>query len=419
MVALTHRLSFTLLFVASTFGCRSGATPTPEPGAVTAPSATATGVNDAHSASKAAAAAKNEKLVGDGAGLYARYCALCHGPEGKGYAADNAPSLVTQSFLESASDPFIASGIRVGRPGTAMAAYGKARGGPLDESEIRSIVAFIRSKGPTAKALPPATAKGDAERGAALYQAQCATCHGTEQARSTAVWLFNPELLRSASNPFLRHAITHGRPPTPMVAFGQTLGAQGVEDLVMFLQSKAPQSASAAPKVDVAALEKLPVVINPNGKTPSFTLREERFVGVDQVKVALEKKQRMIIIDARSPSDFIASHIPGAISNGYYDKAGLDRIKNDGTWIIAYCACPHHASGEVVDELRRRGFKNTAVLDEGILQWQHRGYPVTGESKAAVPAPPPLSGSMPPAPPVPAPPVPTPPVPSSSVPTLK
>lgn len=393
MVALARRASFTLLFAASVFGCRPKTAPTPEPGAATA--AATTTVNDTHATSKASAAAKNEKVVAEGASLYARYCALCHGPEGKGYAADNAPSLVTPSFLESASDPFIASGIRVGRPGTAMAAYGKMRGGPLDESEIRAIVAFIRSKGPATKALAPATSKGDAERGAALYRAQCVSCHGTEQARSTAVWLFNPELLRSASNPFLRHAITHGRPPTPMVAFGETLGAQGVEDLVAFLQSKAPQTVSAAPKVDVEALAKLPIVINPKGATPSFTLRAERFVGVDQVKVALEKKQRMIIIDARSPSDFIASHIPGAISNGYYDKAGLDRLKNDGTWIIAYCACPHHASGEVVDELRRRGFKHTAVLDEGILEWQHRGYPVTGESKAAVPAPPPLPAPPP------------------------
>jgi cytochrome c oxidase cbb3-type subunit 3/ubiquinol-cytochrome c reductase cytochrome c subunit len=339
------------------------------------------------------AAARTEKAIADGAGLYARYCALCHGAEAKGYAADNAPSLVSQSFLESATDSFIASGIRVGRPGTAMAAYGKLRGGPLDENEIRSIVAFIRSKGPTVKSLAPASTAGDAERGAALYQAQCVTCHGTEQARSTAVWLFNPELLRSASGSYLRHAITYGRPPTPMVAFGDSLGAQAVDDLVSFLQSKAPPGVGAPPKVDVTALEKLPVVINPKGKHPAFTLRAERFVGVDQVKDALEKKQRMIIIDARSPSDFIASHIPGSISNGYYDKVGLDRLKDDGTWIIAYCACPHHASGEVVDELRRRGFKNTAVLDEGILEWQHRGYPVAGESKAPVPAPPPLPTS--------------------------
>ena len=67
-------------------------------------------------------------------------------------------------------------------------------------------------------------------------------------------------------------------------------------------------------------------------------------------------------------------------------------MPNDGTWVVAYCACPHHASGEVVDELRRRGYEHTAVLDEGILVWAQKGYPVEGASaealkKAAAPAP--------------------------------
>ena len=30
----------------------------------------------------------------------------------------------------------------------------------------------------------------------------------------------------------------------------------------------------------------------------------------------------------------------------------------------------------VVDELRMRGFANTAVLDEGIVFWQDAGYPM-------------------------------------------
>ena len=55
----------------------------------------------------------------------------------------------------------------------------------------------------------------------------------------------------------------------------------------------------------------------------------------------------------------------------------MDSEYFDGTWVIAYCACPHHASGEVVDKLRGRGFKHTAVLDEGILFWKQQGYPVT------------------------------------------
>jgi cytochrome c oxidase cbb3-type subunit 3/ubiquinol-cytochrome c reductase cytochrome c subunit len=66
----------------------------------------------------------------------------------------------------------------------------------------------------------------------------------------------------------------------------------------------------------------------------------------------------------------------------YHDHSQRERIPHDGTWVIAYCACPHHASGEVVDALRRKGYKNTAILDEGILFWRQKGYPLVGEAIA-------------------------------------
>ena len=46
--------------------------------------------------------------------------------------------------------------------------------------------------------------------------------------------------------------------------------------------------------------------------------------------------------------------------------------------MLAYCACPHHASGIIVDELRKLGYQHTAVIDEGILFWHQQGFPVEG-----------------------------------------
>ena len=73
-----------------------------------------------------------------GASVFSRYCALCHKPDATGYGADHAPSLVSSTYLESATDDLIAKGIREGRPGTAMAGYAKSRGGPLDEEDARA-----------------------------------------------------------------------------------------------------------------------------------------------------------------------------------------------------------------------------------------------------------------------------------------
>ncbi|MGH9888038.1 MAG: c-type cytochrome, partial [bacterium] len=80
--------------------------------------------------------------------LYLALCAPCHGAEGKGYVADRAPSLVNPTFLESASDEFLRRAIAAGRPGTSMAAYSKAMGGPLDDVGVGSLVAFLREQGP-------------------------------------------------------------------------------------------------------------------------------------------------------------------------------------------------------------------------------------------------------------------------------
>jgi cytochrome c oxidase cbb3-type subunit 3 len=265
-----------------------------------------------------------------------------------------------------------------------MAAYGKTRGGPLEEQEIAAIVAFLRSKGPPRQPLPSSPlAGGDSARGQAVFEKNCSSCHGTVSTRGNSVHLHNPELLAAASPAFLRYAILHGRAPTPMPAFQGLLSEQEVTDVVTWLWSFKP-AAPTAPVRDLTVPHDLPIVINPKGAQPKFTLRDERFVSAEQVRKALAAKQKIVIVDARPPSDWIQFHIPGAVSLPYHDHSQLERIPNDGTWVVAYCACPHHASGEVVDALRRKGYKNTAVLDEGILFWRDKGFPLAGE---AVPKP--------------------------------
>jgi cytochrome c oxidase cbb3-type subunit 3/ubiquinol-cytochrome c reductase cytochrome c subunit len=319
--------------------------------------------------SRAAAAARDEESFERGAFAFGAYCALCHGADATGYAADHAPSLVSRTFLESASDEFIARGIRDGRPGTAMASYSKQRGGPLDDEDIADITRFLRDHGPVRVALPKTSSYGDAARGEAVYASTCKQCHGTRDDRGDAVHLANPQLLASATDPFLRHAIAYGRPGTPMPAFEGALSEEQIDNVLAFVRtfSVPPPVAPSHPP-------------NPSGGAPDFKLRDDRFVPIDQVKAALDAKKRVVIIDARAVPDWYAMHIPGSISVPYYSFARLDQLPKDGTWITAYCACPHHASGAVVDELRRRGFTHTAILDEGILEWKKRDYPILTET---------------------------------------
>src|SRR4051812_10108830 len=155
----------------------------------------------------------------DGQQLYDRFCALCHGPQARGYAADNAPSLVSATFLASASDDFLRAAIGRGRPGTAMAGYGEGVGGPLTPGQIEALIGHLRTGGPPPVPPPAGPIAGDLARGKAIYTAECVKCHGTATQRVNAVHLANPILLETASDGFLRVAIEQGRPETPMLPF--------------------------------------------------------------------------------------------------------------------------------------------------------------------------------------------------------
>lgn len=333
---------------------------------------------------------ENPRLA-QGQELYTKYCALCHGATGEGYAADNAPSLVNSTFLESASPTFLREAIAKGRPGTAMAGYNKDVGGPLTRLEINTLVTWLRRDAPPLLPLPSHPVGGNLSNGQRVYDKNCQSCHGTPDQRKDAVHLFNEQLLATASPSYLKHAIEKGRPGTPMEAWEGKITPAEIVDVVTFITSFAPaQVTPPAPKFPEVP-EWGPIVINPQGKQASFTLRDGRFASIKDVNDALEKKQRIIILDARAPSDWLRLHITGSLPLPYYDLTPIEKLPNDGTWIIAYCGCPHHASGVVVDGLRERGYSHSAVLDEGVFAWQQAGYPVVkSETTGDIPAPPSL-----------------------------
>ena len=318
----------------------------------------------------------------EGAAIYKTLCSQCHGADAKGYKADNAPSLVNKTFLESATDDFLRRSIEVGRPGTSMPGYAREIGGPLDRASIDRVVAWLRSQGPQAQPLGTAATTGSAQRGQPIYDRECKKCHGDRTTRVNAVHLANTQFLAAASDAFIRYAIVMGRPGTPMEAFGTKLATQDIDDVVAYVRQMGMQAQQPVGSLPPPT-GKEPIVINPKGKAPAWKkLREDpntkipRFVSVDEVNQALTEKRRIAIVDARPPSDWMRAHIKGAVPIPYHDMARLKEVPKD-VWVIAYCACPHHLSGIVVDELLKSGHKRALVLDEGVLEWHRRGYPMT------------------------------------------
>lgn len=306
-------------------------------------------------------------------GQYMALCAPCHGKDAKGYAADNSPSLVNPTFLESATDDFLQGSIIEGRPGTSMGAYGKARGGPLDDAAVAAIVKWLRDQGPKAKPLGP-VAKGDGLGAQKLYNEFCKTCHGDSTTRGTAPHLANAAWQRMATDAFIRYGIANGRPDTKMPAFGTVMTPKQIDDLVAYIRvlgGAAVQVGMLPPPTG-----KEPMVINPKGPNPVWKPRDNRFIGVDEVAKAMKAGKRMVIIDARPPSEWMRAHIKGSVSMPYSPpSARLDEVPKD-VYAIAYCACPHHLSGIVVDDLIKRGHTKALVLDEGVNVWHTKLYPM-------------------------------------------
>jgi rhodanese-related sulfurtransferase/DNA-binding transcriptional ArsR family regulator len=90
------------------------------------------------------------------------------------------------------------------------------------------------------------------------------------------------------------------------------------------------------------------------------------------------------VIDVRPREEYVAGHIPGAISVPLADlpkRAGELRKRRD---VVAYCRGPYCVmSLDAVDLLRRRGFR-AQRLEHGVAEWRAQGWRVdSGEDRHA------------------------------------
>ncbi|MCA0933439.1 c-type cytochrome [Lutimonas saemankumensis] len=311
---------------------------------------------------------------------YQQYCALCHGKEREGNAADFAPSLRSNSLMSTMPLNFLASSIGFGRPNTAMAAYLSDSGGPLTMKDIFTLAIWLKHEsGAQTISLPLKPIDGDPVTGSSVYQQNCTECHGEKAEGITAPALANPAFLAFATDEYIKYAIVNGRDDTEMSPFKETLSDRQINDLTAYIRSLTsgwspePKELSPYPKPGE-------YVTNPNGKHPDFKLIKNRYVPMAQVAQAIKEGKRMVLLDTRTTSEWHNAHIPGAIPIPYYiteDKVD-EGLPNDETWIIAYCACPHAASDKIINMLRKKGFKNTAVIDEGFFNWINAGHPIIG-----------------------------------------
>jgi cbb3-type cytochrome c oxidase subunit III len=173
-----------------------------------------------------------------GAKLYKTYCSACHGLEGKGVPGA-FPALNNQDFLKSKDDNFIKETITNGRPGTAMRAFSKAKGGPFQEAQIDDLVAFIRSwevkEGKTEGAVEE---KGKPLlMGEALFNARCVACHGKGgKGTEAAPALLGNKFVAENEASAVKKVISGGRVGKGMPQWKGILTDEQIDSLVTLLK---------------------------------------------------------------------------------------------------------------------------------------------------------------------------------------
>jgi len=200
----------------------------------------------------------NAQAAPDGAELFARHCAVCHGEEGTGGVGT---PLALGSFLAGVSDEFLIKTIRSGRPGRVMPAFPT-----LSNSQVKAIVRRIRSwsDAPVPKEDTSAVG-GDPIQGRALYAEHCGACHGDQGqggrgtgvtfSRSRALPIIPPALnnagfLAAASDRMLEATIRNGRAGTPMPAFSGRLSDRQIAHVTRYIRSWQAAAVAAAPPED-------------------------------------------------------------------------------------------------------------------------------------------------------------------------
>lgn len=129
----------------------------------------------------------------------------------------------------------------------------------------------------------------------------------------------------------------------------------------------------------------------------------EELIQADTLKSLMDKKTKLVILDARSKKSYDEAHIQGALlplTKDYYEKEELfrvgilpaapDRDKDlaeamkqypKNSKIVTYCNDDCQASSVLLLQIKRLGFSDVHALDEGFQTWESKGYPVTREKK--------------------------------------
>lgn len=191
--------------------------------------------------------AEDKDMVAQGKQLFEQNCVVCHQEDAIGKPGF-APSLTNKELLSIASDKFLLSTIRDGRPGTGMPPWAH-----LGRDAIVAIGAYLRSFAQLPNRAKEVDAqhetRGDPQLGKVWFDEICSTCHGMNGdgyiAGGTGTAIGLSGFLNKASDGFIRTTIKYGRSNTRMRGFSgvtaiANLSDKEIDDIIAYMRTLAP-----------------------------------------------------------------------------------------------------------------------------------------------------------------------------------
>jgi rhodanese-related sulfurtransferase len=114
-----------------------------------------------------------------------------------------------------------------------------------------------------------------------------------------------------------------------------------------------------------------------------FAAKNAATTGPHELSGVLDRKEPVVVVDVRFPSDFAKAHVPGAINlpkGKWHNAAGLSKDRLN----VLYCydqTC--HLAAEAARELLAQGYP-VVEMEGGFAAWEAKSLPVvTAAPKAA------------------------------------
>ncbi len=98
-------------------------------------------------------------------------------------------------------------------------------------------------------------------------------------------------------------------------------------------------------------------------------------VTADELAARLQAGEKILVVDVRTPAEFAAGHVPGAVNLPHGSISGDEEVLREwkGRPVLLYCRSGRRA-GMAADVLEKNGFKRLEYLQGDMPGWEKAGH---------------------------------------------